>query len=307
MEGVHFRRATQPPRGRGAQGAGGQPLRPRGDGGAAAAGPGGARRPAGFSGRRGAAARCGLRRAGPRAAAPCSSAATSPERPASSLTVTVGGEALRGGRCSAPVPARATRSGCRGRWGTRGWGSLLLERPGGSGARRLGDHPRLARAAIDPAAAALRRLGLGAALVGVASACIDLSDGLVAGRRAPRRGERGRPPPRAGALPVSRGARCGASRRADAGAVRRQRRGGLRAALHRPASRELALGRLARRLGLPLTPIGAGVRRGRGVHPSGLRAGLAPRVRPPRLTERVGVARSLAAQLDATRSHDSRA
>ena len=58
-------------------------------------------------------------------------------------------------------------------------GLALLERPRGVEARRLRRHPRLARAALERQRRPTARLELGAALVGLASACIDLSDGLV--------------------------------------------------------------------------------------------------------------------------------
>jgi len=99
--------------------------------------------------------------------------------PVLSLTVTVGGE-VRPGRA-------LLRSGARpedvlwvsGTLGDARLGLTLLERPRGVEARRLRRHRRLARAALERQRRPVPRLLLGAALVELASACIDLSDGLV--------------------------------------------------------------------------------------------------------------------------------
>ena len=156
VEGVHFRRATQPPRGRGPQGAGGEPLRPRGDGRAAALGAGGARASRADSGSpmRGSSGRASARWRVSTGTALVGGNVT--RAPGLSLTVTVGGE-VSPGRC----PARrsgarpGTWSGCRGRSGDARLGLGLLERPGGPEARRLRGAPRLARTAIDAPAPAV--------------------------------------------------------------------------------------------------------------------------------------------------------
>src|SRR5262249_7823264 len=99
--------------------------------------------------------------------------------PGLSLTVTVGGEVQ---------PGRALlRSGARpgdvvwvsGTLGDARLGLTLLERPRGAEARRLRRPRRLARAALERQRRPVPRLRLGAALVELASACMDLSDGLV--------------------------------------------------------------------------------------------------------------------------------
>ncbi|MGZ6027780.1 MAG: thiamine-phosphate kinase, partial [Myxococcaceae bacterium] len=192
--------------------------------------------------------------------------------PGLSLTVTVGGEVARGGAL--------LRSGARpgdvvwvsGTLGDARLGLALLERPGGPAARRLKRHPRLARAALMRQRRPSARLALGRALVGLASACIDLSDGLVqdAGHVAEASGvalhlalE---------ALPCSAALVAAYPRPADRARMAASGGEDYELLFTTPASRAPAVARLARRLGLPLTPIGE-VRRGRGVHPIGARAG----------------------------------
>jgi thiamine-monophosphate kinase len=185
--------------------------------------------------------------------------------PGLALTVTVGGEV---------PPGRALlRSGARpgervwvsGSLGDARLGLALLERPGGPEARQLRRFPRLARAATERQRRPVPRLALGAALVGVASACIDLSDGLTqdAGHLAAASGAALHLD--AGALPVSgalAAAYPDAGQRARAAAT-----GGedYELLFTVPPSREAAVLRSGRRLGLALTSIGE-VRRGRGLH-----------------------------------------
>jgi len=117
------------------------------------------------------------------------------------------------------------------------------------------------------------RVALGQALVGVASACIDLSDGLAQDAGHLAAASKVALHLDAGALPVSRAlvaAYPDARARARVAAI-----GGedYELLFTAPATRDSALKRLGRRLGLALTPIGD-VRRGRGVHLRG--AGTAP-------------------------------
>ena len=193
--------------------------------------------------------------------------------PGLSLTVTLGGEV---------PPGRALlRSGARP--GDRVWvsgllgdarlGLALLERRSGPEARRLRRFPRIARTAIERQRRPVPRLALGAALVGVASACIDLSDGLAqdAGHLAAASGVAVYLD--AGALPVSRA--FVAAHPDERERARLAASGGedYELLFTVPAARETAVRRLSRRLGLDLTPIGD-VRRGRGVRLRG--TGTAP-------------------------------
>src|SRR5262245_5295649 len=91
--------------------------------------------------------------------------------PGLSLTVTVGGEVQRG--------RALLRSGARagdglfvsGTLGDARLGLALLQRPGGTEARRLRRAPRLAREAVARQRRPVPRLALGSSLVGIASAC----------------------------------------------------------------------------------------------------------------------------------------
>jgi len=189
--------------------------------------------------------------------------------PALSLTVTVGG--------TVPAGRALLRSGARpadevwvsGTLGDARLGLALLERPRGREAIRLRGRPALARAARRRQNRPAPRLELGAALVGVASACIDLSDGLTqdAAHLAEASGvalhlalER---------LPVSE-----ALRTAFPGSRERTRvaaSGGedYELLFTARAGRRARLEAIARRLRIRLSVIGQ-VRRGRGVHLSGV-------------------------------------
>ena len=184
--------------------------------------------------------------------------------PGLSLTVTVGGEV---------PPGRALlRSGARP--GDRVWvsgllgdarlGLALLERRSGPEARRLRRFPRIARTAIERQRRPVPRLALGAALVGVASACIDLSDGLAQDAGHLAAASRVAVHLDASALPVSRA--FVAAHPDERERARLAASGGedYELLFTVPAARETAVRRLSRRLGLDLTPIGD-VRRGRGV------------------------------------------
>jgi len=189
--------------------------------------------------------------------------------PGLSLTVTVGGDV---------APGRALlRSGARpgervwvsGTLGDSRLGLALLERRGGAEARRLRRFPRLAHGAIERQRNPVPRIELGQALVGLASACIDLSDGLAqdAGHLAAASGVGLHLD--ASALPASAAlvaAYPDSRARARAAAM-----GGedYELLFTVPATRAATVRRLVRRLGLELTPIGA-VRRGRGVHLGGV-------------------------------------
>jgi thiamine-monophosphate kinase len=193
--------------------------------------------------------------------------------PGLALTVTVGGE-VRAGRA-------LFRSGARpgdevwvsGTLGDARLGLALLERLRGPEAHRLRGAPRLARAALARLQRPTPRLALGSALVGVASACIDLSDGLAqdaghvaaASRVALHLDARSLP---ASAAVVAAWPDARARARAMAA-------GGedYELLFTAPASRAGAIARLGRRLGLQLKRIGD-VRRGRGVHLQG--GGAAP-------------------------------
>jgi thiamine-monophosphate kinase len=193
--------------------------------------------------------------------------------PGLALSVTVGGEVAPGSALRRSGARPGDRVWVSGTLGDARLGLGLLEQPGGPEARRLRRAPRLARMAIDRQRRPVPRLALGAALVGVASSCIDLSDGLAqdAGHVAAASGVALHLD--AGLLPVS-GALAAAHPDGRARA-RVAARGGedYELLFTAPASRELALRRLSRRLGLDLTPIGE-VHRGRGVHLRG--AGTAP-------------------------------
>ncbi len=190
--------------------------------------------------------------------------------PGLSLTVTVGGEV---------PPGRALlRSGARpgevvwvsGTLGDARLGLALLERPAGPEARRLRRAPTLARAAMARQRRPSARLALGAGLVGLASSCIDLSDGLVqdAGHVAAAS--------RVAMYLVPEALPCSVA--LEAAVPDAEERLRLAAAggedyellFTAPPHRRSAILRLARRLGLRLTPIGE-VRRGRGVRVRGAR------------------------------------
>jgi thiamine-monophosphate kinase len=193
--------------------------------------------------------------------------------PGLSLTVTVGGEV---------PPGRALlRSGARpghrvwvsGTLGDARLGLALLERRGGREARRLRRSPRLWQGAIERQRRPLPRTELGQALVGLASACIDLSDGLAQDAGHLATSSRVALHLDAGALPTSRALETAypdARARARAAAI-----GGEDYELLFTVAfaREAAVRRLGQRLGLELSSIGE-VRRGRGVHLRG--AGTAP-------------------------------
>jgi thiamine-monophosphate kinase len=188
--------------------------------------------------------------------------------PGLSLTVTVGGEVGWRGAL--------LRSGARpgevvwvsGTLGDARLGLALLERRAGVEARRLRDRPRLRRVAVDRQRRPSPRLELGAALVGIASSCIDLSDGLAqdAGHLATASGVALHLA--ADVLPCSPALIAGVP-----DAVERARfaaAGGedYELLFTAPRARRSAIVRLARRLRLPLVAIGD-VRAGRGVHLAG--------------------------------------
>jgi thiamine-monophosphate kinase len=182
--------------------------------------------------------------------------------PGLSLTVTVGGEVGPDG----PLLRSGARPGdvvwVSGTLGDARLGLALLERPRGAEARRLRGRPDLVRGALARQRRPSPRLDLGAALVGLASSCIDLSDGLVqdAGHVAAASGVGVRLA--LDALP------CSAALVAAFPEARERARmassGGEDYELLFTAApaRRAALVRLGRRLGLRLTPIGE-VRRGR--------------------------------------------
>jgi thiamine-monophosphate kinase len=188
--------------------------------------------------------------------------------PGLSVTVTVAGEV---------APGRALlRSGARpgedvwvsGTLGDSRLGLELLERPRGPAARRLSGRPLLVRFAVERHRRPVARVALGRALVGVASACIDLSDGLVqdVGHLAEASGVRVELVP--DALPVSAAVAAALPRREAR--VRFAAQGGEDYELLFTASarRRARVERLAERLGVRLTRIGT-VRRGEGVRLSG--------------------------------------
>jgi thiamine-monophosphate kinase len=193
--------------------------------------------------------------------------------PGLSLTVTVGGEVSRG----RPLLRSGARPGDRvwvsGALGDARLGLELLERRGGPEARRLRRSPRLAHAAVERQRRPMPRLALGAALVGVASACIDLSDGLVQDAGHLAGASRVSLHLEADVLPVSAALQVAypdARERARAAAS-----GGedYELLFSVAPSREAVVRRIGHRLGLGLSPIGE-VRRGRGVHLRG--AGTTP-------------------------------
>jgi thiamine-monophosphate kinase len=147
-------------------------------------------------------------------------------------------------------------------------GLALLERPRGPKARRLRKSPGRSRAAIARLQRPTPRLALGRALAGVASACIDLSDGLVqdAGHVAATSGmalylEARALPASSAVITAWPDARARARAMAAGGED-------YELLFTAPRSRAAAITRLGRRLGLPLTRIGE-VRRGTGVHLQG--------------------------------------
>jgi thiamine-monophosphate kinase len=99
--------------------------------------------------------------------------------PGLSLTVTVGGDAPPAG----PLLRSGARAGdevwVSGTLGDARLGLACLERPRDAAARRLGAHPGLARAAVRRQQRPTARVSLGRALTPIATACIDLSDGLA--------------------------------------------------------------------------------------------------------------------------------
>ena len=191
--------------------------------------------------------------------------------PGLSVTVTVGGEVAAG--------RALLRSGARpgevvwvsGTLGDARLGLVLMERPGGVEARRLRRRPRLAGEARARQRRPSARLELGEALIGLASSCIDLSDGLVqdAGHLAASSGVALRLAldalPCSGALEAAYPEAGERARTAASGGEDYE------LLFTAPPSRRAALDRLARRLGLRLTPIGE-VCAGRGVHVAGARA-----------------------------------
>jgi len=192
--------------------------------------------------------------------------------PGLSLTVTVGGEV---------APGRALlRSGARpgdvvwvsGTLGDARLGLALLERPSGKEARRLRRAPRLARAAVARQRRPSARLELGVALVGLASSCIDLSDGLVQDAGHVAAASRVAVHLALEAVPCSEALEVAVPDASER--VRLAAAGGEDYELLFTTSptRRVAVLRLARRLDLSLTPVGE-VRRGRGVHVRGADAG----------------------------------
>jgi len=185
--------------------------------------------------------------------------------PGLSLTVTVGGEV---------APGRALlRSGARP--GDRVWvsgvlgdarlGLALLERRGGPEARRLRRFPRLARTVLERQQRPMPRVALGPALVGLASSCIDLSDGLVQDSGHLAGESRVAVRLDGGALPVSRALAIAYPDGRERARVAASGGEDYELLFTAPAPRELAVRRLGLRLGVQLTLIGE-VRRGRGVH-----------------------------------------
>jgi len=117
------------------------------------------------------------------------------------------------------------------------------------------------------------RVALGPALVGLASACIDLSDGLAQDSGHLAGDSRVAVRLDGGALPVSRALAIAYPDGRERARVAASGGEDYELLFTAPASRELAVRRLGRRLGVQLTLIGE-VRRGRGVHLRG--TGTAP-------------------------------
>ena len=273
----------QPARRRRPQGAGGEPLRPRGDGRAAALGAGRAGSPTRLLGPRRARAGEGVRCAGARNR---DGAGRRKRDPCFRAVADRDGRWRGGARAGAASLGRAPgrrgvglrdAGGCAARAGA----ARAPRRPRGEApSAPPAPHPRGGR----PSASSLARgSSSGAALVGVASACIDLSDGLVqdAGHLADAS--------RVALHLVLEALPCSAALIAavpDPSARARTAAAGgedYELLFTTPASRRSAVQRLARRLGLPLTPIGEVRSRARG--PRGGRPGRpAPRLRPPGLT-----------------------
>jgi len=192
--------------------------------------------------------------------------------PGISLTVTVGGEVRRGrallrsGACPGDVVWVS------GALGDARLGLLLLERPRGPEARRLRGSPGLARGVMQRQRRPEPRLALGASLAGIASSCIDLSDGLVQDAGHLAAASRTALHLDARALPVSTA--LAAAYPEPRARARAAATGGedYELLFTAAASRAGTIERLGRRLGLALTKIGE-VRRGRGVHLRGLGGG----------------------------------
>ena len=188
--------------------------------------------------------------------------------PGLTLTVTIGGEVGRTGAL--------LRSGARpgdtvwvsGTLGDARLGLALLDRRAGTEARRLRSQPRFRRAAIQRQRRPTPRLELGAALVGIASACIDLSDGLVqdAGHVASASGVALHLA--ADALPCSPALIAAIPDPIDRARFAAGGGEDYELLFTAPGARRSAIVRLARHLRLPLAPIGE-VRSGRGVHLAG--------------------------------------
>jgi thiamine-monophosphate kinase len=119
------------------------------------------------------------------------------------------------------------------------------------------------------------RLSLGAALVGVASACIDLSDGLVQDAGHVALASEVALHLDGAALPVSRALEAAYPETRARGRAAASGGEDYELLFAAPASRDAAVRRLSGRLGLEITLIGE-VRRGRGVH---LRGGAAAGLR----------------------------
>ena len=189
--------------------------------------------------------------------------------PGLSLTVTVGGEVGRKGA----LPRSGARPGnvvwVSGTLGDARLGLSLLERRSGAESRRLRDRPRLRAAAVDRQRRPWPRLELGLALAGIASSCIDLSDGLAQDAGHLATASKVALHLAADVLPCSP-----ALIAAVPDPVERARfaaAGGedYELLFTAPRARRSALEHLARRLRLPLVAIGE-VRSGRGVHLGGV-------------------------------------